>query len=230
MSLWVFGGCRDKEKITDIMKIDIATKTVSTVPTSSTTADLESSSAMLSLHGCAVASLDEEKQEIFFLSQDGIWVYSLVNNEWDIMKSPLQTYSSYEFAAYDAHLQRHLIVKQGHISSIELKKPSKETVVSMCKYMIRKQKYQEMVYDDPISALTYLQNNISETVSSDSDQIDDFHKLASLVFSKDNNVRRESMEIDHEFAHQRSCLFNKLIDVLPEEHCQPRNKLSNFIH
>lgn len=211
------------------MKVDIASKTVSTMPTSSTTADLDLASAMLFLHGCSVASLDEEKQEIFFLSQDGIWVYSLVNNEWEMMKSPLQTYSSYEFAAYDIHSQRHLIVKQGHIASIELKKPSKETVISMCKYLIRKQKYKEMVHEDPISALHYLQNNISETVSSDSDQIDDFHKLASLVFSKEK-IHRGLNEVDHNIAHQRNCLFNKLIDVLPEEHCQPRNKLSNFIH
>lgn len=231
MYIYILGGCRGKETFTDVLKINAKSKSITSIPTSAF--DPDYSAAIVASYSSSTASIDEAKREIFFFSQESIWVYSLVTNEWKmICKNPMTTaLTSFDYAVFDISSRKHLIVKQGQLLSLELKKPSKETVISTCKYLIRKQKYEEMVANDPITALHFLQNNLHETVSTtDIEQVDDFHKLASLVFSREKNLMSgESGKRSEEILRQRTCLFNKLIDVLPEEHCQPRKSLSNFI-
>lgn len=232
MSIYIFGGYRGKEKFTDVLKMNAKSKSITSIPTSAFDPDF--SAAIMSSHGNSTSSIDEEKREIFFFSEESIWVYSLVTNEWTmICKNPMKTFPSIDYAVFDIHSRNHLIVKQGQLLSLELKKPSKETVILTCKYLIRKQKYEEMVANDPITALHFLQNNLFETVSqTDIEQVKDFHKLASLVFSRGRNVicSGDSEKTSEDPSlHLRRSLFNKLIDVLPENRCQPRKNLSNFI-
>jgi hypothetical protein len=137
--------------------------------------------------------------------------------------------SQNEYVALDSTTGDFIIIKEGRMCKMELKKPSRENIISLCKYMIRKQRYEEIAIINPIEALSFLQNNLAETINqSDNEQVNDFHKLASLLFTNGNNNTSENDQ--DKFRHQRTCLFNKLIDLLPESKCQPRRNLCNFIN
>jgi len=132
---------------------------------------------------------------------------------------------------FDSVAQKHYTVKSNSEYCLELSKPSRDNVFSYCKYLIRKQNYEEITRTNSISALMYLRNDLAETIDqADNEQVNDFHKLASLLFcNKTDGSKRENEDLI-KLRNQRSSLFNKLIELLPESKCQPRPNLCNFIN
>lgn len=56
-----------------------------------------------------------------------------------------------------------------------------------CKYLIRRLEYEEIVKTNSIRAVGYLQTRLSEIIDhSDPEQLQEFHKLASLLFKCDD--------------------------------------------
>jgi muskelin len=227
--IYIFGGQRCKEKFSDFLKVDVDTKTIMTVTTSSVDSDLSPPSPF-SHFGNALSTFDEKRGEIFVISPEYVWVFATSTSEWTmICKNPSNMWSINEYAALDSSTGNHIIVKEGRMYVLELRKPSRGNIISLCKYLIRKQKYEEIAIINPIEALTFLQNNLAETINqSDNEQVEDFHRLASLLFTNDNN---SSSENDRDkFRHQRTCLFNRLTEYISEAKCQPRRNLCNFIN
>jgi hypothetical protein len=144
---------------------------------------------------------------------------------------------------------------------LKLEKPSRDHILNYCKYLIRKQHYEELSKVNRINALRYLQTELFETINkTDASQLSEFHKLASFLFrtnsgpseeeatnpnlaspttseistddscsSLSTTTEEKSPKLSLETRNQRNLLFNKLIELLPEELCQPRNNLIDLI-
>lgn len=182
--------------------------------------------------GPSLASIDAHKGEVFALLRDSLWIFSLATSEWSmIYKSTANSCASPECFVFDSVVgNRHFIVKANVESSLELSKPSRDNIFSYCKYLIRKQNYEEITHTNSINALMFLRKNLAETIDpSDIEQVADFHKLASLLFS-DDPKRPVDSDLLNKTRNQRSSLFNKLLELLPEKKCQPRPSLCNFIN
>lgn len=66
-------------------------------------------------------------------------------------------------------------------------RPSREQILLHCKYLIRKLEYEEIVKTNSIRAVGYLQTRLSEIIDhNDSEQLQEFHKLAALLFKCDD--------------------------------------------
>lgn len=145
-----------------------------------------------------------------------------------IYKNAVHSCATPETFVFDSVAKKHFVLKSSAEFCLELSKPSRENIFSYCKYLIRKQNYEEITHTDSINALMFLRKNLAETIDqSDMEQVNDFHKLASLLFCNDSN---KSAEDQNKTRQQRSSLFNKLIELLPENKCQPRENLCNFIN
>lgn len=205
--------------------------TITSVQTSSTEPDASGQSIF---SGLSLASFDYQKGEVFALLRDSLWIFSLATSEWSmIYKNTMHSCSSPECFVFDSVAKKHFVMKSSSEFCLELSKPSRDNIFSYCKYLIRKQNYEEITHTNSIDALMFLRKDLAETIDqSDIDQVNDFHKLASLLFcNKTDDLKRESVSQDdlNKTRNQRSCLFNKLIELLPENKCQPRPNLCNFI-
>lgn len=190
-------------------------------------------------------------------------------------------------------------------------RPSRQQILRHSKYLIRRLEYEEIVKTNSIRAVGYLQTRLSEIIDhSDPEQLQELHKLASLLFkcdestddaqtttasstrsnsstseidlksltmnascmssdsndstgsrsadSKDwykteryhnytppppticcygaNTLKKDaelftskSEEQQFEVKNQRSLLYNKLIELMPESMVQPKGNLSDFV-
>lgn len=230
--IYIFGGQRGKEVCTDFLKYDVDANTITSVQTSSSEPEASGQSIF---SGLSLASIDVKKGEVFALLRDSLWIFSLSTSEWSmIYKNKVHSCSSPECFVYDSEANRHFVVKSNSEFGLELSKPSRENIFSYCKYLIRKQNYEEITHTDSINALMYLRTNLAETIDqNDMEQVNDFHKLASLLFCNkidDSKAKVASQEDISKTRNQRSALFNKLIELLPENKCQPRPNLCNFIN
>lgn len=212
----------------DFLKYDIDANTITSVPI--TEPDTSSQSIFA---GPSLATIDVNRGEVFALLRDCLWVFSLATSEWSLIyKSTMHTFTSPESFVFDSVAKKHFVVNSGSEFFLELSKPSRIHIFSYCKYLIRKQNYEEITHTNSIDALMYLRNDLAETIDrNDNEQVNDFHKLASLLFcNKTGDSKRESDEDLIKTRNQRSKLFNKLIELLPESKCQPRPNLCNFIN
>lgn len=224
--IYIFGGQRGKEICADFIKYDVDSGTITSVQTSSTEPEAAGQSIFT---GPSFSSIDVDKGEVFALLRDSLWIFSLATSEWSmIYKNAAYSCATPEFFVFDSIAKKHFVVKSSSEFCLELTKPSRENIFSYCKYLIRKQNYEEITHNDSINALMFLRKNLAETIDqSDKEQVNDFHKLASLLFCNDS-ANKNNLD-KNKRRQQRSTLFNKLIELLPEAKCQPRENLCNFI-
>ncbi|XP_067630617.1 muskelin isoform X2 [Eurosta solidaginis] len=72
--------------------------------------------------------------------------------------------------------------------TLVLEKPKRCEILMHCRYLVRKLHYEEMVRVDPLNAMYYLRNHVAEVIDhSNPEQLNNFHKLASLLFRTDDN-------------------------------------------
>ena len=65
-----------------------------------------------------------------------------------------------------------------------------------CKYLIRRLEYEEITKQDPFRAIEYLQTSLSDIIDHDDpEQLDEFHKLASLLFKNDDQQITEQTRL-----------------------------------
>lgn len=68
-----------------------------------------------------------------------------------------------------------------------LNRPSRQQILRHCKYLIRRLEYEEIVKTNSVRAVGYLQTRLSEIIDhTDPEQLQEFHKLASLLFKCDD--------------------------------------------
>ncbi|KAG5676935.1 hypothetical protein PVAND_006732 [Polypedilum vanderplanki] len=249
----IIGGQRGKETCNDIMQFDIDSGTFNTIQTtntshvaspstSSSTAIPSDSINLEKLSGLCFATMNSNKNEIYVLMKDNLCLYVLATNEFSMIhKTRSQTSNSTMATSKDLSPIEESCT---YVYSIDLQKPSTESVMNYCRYLIRRQQYEELTQTNAINALTFLRNNLSETIDkNDADQVHEFHKLTSLLFcnklpysnnanSDNDNKNQQDDEIrgQNKIRSQRSILFNKLTSILPRGKCQPQQNILNFIN
>ncbi|EDW09382.1 uncharacterized protein Dmoj_GI19068 [Drosophila mojavensis] len=76
---------------------------------------------------------------------------------------------------------------------LHLEKPKREEILKHCRYLVRKLRYEEMTRSDPIKAMEYLRHHIADVIDhTDTEQLNNFHKLASLLFKPHDNSQDSS--------------------------------------
>lgn len=203
--------------------------------------------------GLCFATIELKKGEIYVLMKNSLWMYDLATNEFSMIhsisnatcnaeKNLSQICSRSSDINYfiQANELLYVFTKTHGEYSIQLQKPSRGSVLNYCKYLIRRQQYEEIARSNFITALAFLRNNLAETIDkNDINQVNDFHKLASLLFcnklttddekESDGTNEISAMDQSNKIRSQRSILFNKLTSLLPQKNCQPQQSLLNFI-
>lgn len=76
-----------------------------------------------------------------------------------------------------------------------MRKPSRESALQKCRYLIRTQEYEELVKKDPVRGLTYLQTKLYAAIDRENqDQVTAFHKLATLLFKLDDPGKQQQQQ------------------------------------
>lgn len=303
--IYVFGGQRMTEYLTDFFQYDVDTNEVTSIASAIGGFQLSEVTMEPNKTGFTQrAAFDDEKGEIYVLSSlskdkerrdfniNALWMYSLRTNEWSCIykstnqpikdniavddkistsKEPCPRYA-HQFI-YDKSSKMFYLfggnpgsssVRLDDFWTFQLTKPTRNHVLNYCKYLIRKQEYEEICEIDTIKAVYYLQTKLSETINKhDQLQVQEFHKLASLLFRSQktkeevtvddwqysdddwstsvssissiipsaSNSKHFNMNLDKDqkIRTQRGLLFNKLIELLPEDICQPRGNLVDSV-
>ncbi|XP_053966512.1 muskelin isoform X1 [Anastrepha ludens] len=72
--------------------------------------------------------------------------------------------------------------------TLDLEKPKRSEILMHCRYLVRKLHYEEMARAEPLKAMQYLRNHVAEVIDhSNVEQLNNFHKLASLLFRTDDS-------------------------------------------
>jgi len=228
--LYIFGGHRNsKDSCNDFMVYDAATTDVTNIQT------YDATDEPLLFFGQSYATINEARKEIYVLQSDKLWMFALETKEWSLIyKHPTKSFDVLYFG-FNPVSKSFVCMFKSEIAEISLwslclERPSRSAVSNYCKYLIRKQHYEEITYKSPVEALRYLQNKLSETIDQDDEeQLSEFHKLAALIFSNQSSGQSSATDNDIKLRNQRSNLFSKLIELLPSNKCQPRQTLSTFI-
>ncbi|XP_058830933.1 muskelin isoform X1 [Topomyia yanbarensis] len=283
-----------------------------------------------------LTSLSKEKERRD-LNINSFWLFSLAKKEWccvyksdhsigencylknqNACPEPCPRYAHQ--IVYDAANQVHFLFggnpgMNSHFRlddfwMLRLEKPTRDHILRYCKYLLRKQEYEEIAKTNPLSAIAYLQTKLYDIIDhNDPVQLKEFHKLASLLFKSDStdceteptsllscplggNLKPKSQKHpnDHEpneesakmmrvespksadeadassisslssecsssqtaraiassssslssrigkgndqlfeLKIRRCLLYNKLVDLLPENLCQPKKNISDFV-
>jgi hypothetical protein len=263
-----------KDSCYDVMQFDVESNTfANTVQTTATTvaSSLASTSLPGSDHhqanniekpfgpiGLCYGASDVNKGEMYILNtMNDLWIYSTTTSEFSLIykssqhqRQQLQQMASNAFIVHNSCQTIYILKADSSVHFIQLQKPSRENVLNYCKYLIRKQKYEEITRSDPLSALKFLRNDLSEAIDkTDQNQLNDFHKLASLLFCENKTAIKspsENVEFDEQrvaaeeedvqggaarkLRNQRSILFNRLTSLLKKSKRQPQESLLNFIN
>lgn len=113
--------------------------------------------------------------------------------------------------------------------SLEICRPTKNLILRHCRRLIRRQHFQEITKQDPISALHYLQTELAELVDhSDPDETREFQLLASNLFKEKHKLPEDSLSVDEDYEN-RSQLFEQLSEYFPDHMTQPKGNLVDLI-
>ncbi|KAJ3612188.1 hypothetical protein NHX12_020464 [Muraenolepis orangiensis] len=114
--------------------------------------------------------------------------------------------------------------------SLKLCRPSKEYLLRHCRYLIRKYRFEEKAQSEPLSALRYLQNDLSLTVDhADPQEIKEFQLLPSALFKSSSDfIPLGFSDVDQTYA-QRTQLFDTLVSFFPDNMTPPKGNLVDLI-
>ncbi|XP_052899336.1 muskelin isoform X2 [Anopheles moucheti] len=220
--LYIFGGQRGKDYMTDFLSYDVNTNELSNITPENNNTDTKN----VPQSGFTQrATIDCEKDEIYVLTSlskekerrdlniNSFWLFSLAKKEWccvyksehsngencyqksqNTCHEPCPRYAHQ--IVYDSTNQVHFLfggnpgtnsnVRLDDFWVLRLEKPNRGNILRYCKYLLRKQEYEEITKNDPLSAILYLQTKLYDIIDhSDPVQLKEFHKLASLLFKSD---------------------------------------------
>nr|XP_040229116.2 muskelin isoform X1 [Anopheles coluzzii] len=220
--LYIFGGQRGKDYMTDFLIYDVNTNELSNMTPENNNTDTKN----VPQSGFTQrATIDCEKDEIYVLTSlskekerrdlniNSFWLFSLSKKEWccvyksehsngencyqksqNTCHEPCPRYAHQ--IVYDTTNQVHFLfggnpgtnsnVRLDDFWVLRLEKPNRGNILRYCKYLLRKQEYEEITKNDPLSAILYLQTKLYDIIDhSDPVQLKEFHKLASLLFKSD---------------------------------------------
>ncbi|CAI9718917.1 muskelin-like isoform X1 [Octopus vulgaris] len=207
------------------------------------------------IHVLSGLSKDKDKRDNV---KNSFWVYDIDKNRWSCIYKNENTGQQYwnkmqhvepvpRFAhqlVYDHHRKVHYLfggnpgkdslpkMRLDDFWALKLSRPSQEHLLRRCIYLIRKYKFQEIAYDDPVKAVTYLQTELADMVDhTDPEETKQFQLLASTLFkdqSEDEEMTETDVEVSKHF-HSRTRLFDLLVNYFPENMTQPKGNLIDLI-
>lgn len=122
---------------------------------------------------------------------------------------------------------------------LQLCRPSKEQLLRRCKHLVRQHCFREITFKDPLSALRYLQTELSDTVDhSNPEEEREFQLQAASLFKNPDADREEvtattaplggSSDSDYRFQ-LRTNLFDTIVEFFPESMTQPKGNLVDLV-
>ncbi|TMW44291.1 hypothetical protein DOY81_010628 [Sarcophaga bullata] len=159
-------------------------------------------------------------------ASNSFWLYSLETHTWSQIYSYRYTYP-YPNAVtvlnlkepcpryahqlvYDEHTKLHYLfggnpgravapqLRLDDFWILQLEKPRREEILKHCRYLMRRQCYEEMTQSDFVQAMQYLRTNVAEVIDHDNvEQLENFHKLATLLFKTEDVTDLEQSCLDN---------------------------------
>ncbi|ELU02476.1 hypothetical protein CAPTEDRAFT_169790 [Capitella teleta] len=207
------------------------------------------------IHVLSGLSKDKDKRDNV---KNSFWVYDIKKNKWSCIYKNENTGKQYwhkmqhiepvpRFAhqlVYDHVKKVHFLfggnpgkdslpkMRLDDFWSLKLCRPSSDLLLRKCRYMIRKHRFLEITRSEPLRALSYLQNELAQTVDhDDQEETNEFHLLASILF------KEQGAEMDllpgtsvNEHFSARTQLFDSLVAFFPDDMTQPKGNLVDLIH
>ncbi|KAI3366507.1 hypothetical protein L3Q82_000638 [Scortum barcoo] len=203
------------------------------------------------IHVLSGLSKDKDKREENV--RNSFWIYDIARNNWScvykndqaVKENPSKTLQEEEpcprFAhqlVYDEMHKVHYLfggnpgkscspkMRLDDFWSLKLCRPSKEYLLRHCRYLIRKYRFEEKAQSEPLSALKYLQNDLSLTVDhTDPDETKEFQLLPSALFKSSSDfIPLGFSDVDQTYA-QRTQLFDTLVNFFPDSMTPPKGNL-----
>ncbi|XP_023686924.1 muskelin [Paramormyrops kingsleyae] len=207
------------------------------------------------IHVLSGLSKDKDKREENV--RNSFWIYDIARNSWScvykndqaVKENPAKSLQEEEpcprFAhqlVYDELHKVHYLfggnpgkscspkMRLDDFWSLKLCRPSKEYLLRHCRYLIRKYRFEEKAQTEPLSALKYLQNDLSLTVDhSDPDETKEFQLLPSALFKSSSDfIPLGFSDVDQTYA-QRTQLFDTLVNFFPDSMTPPKGNLVDLI-
>ncbi|CAG5927233.1 unnamed protein product [Menidia menidia] len=207
------------------------------------------------IHVLSGLSKDKDKREENV--RNSFWIYDITRNNWScvykndqaVKENPSKTLQEEEpcprFAhqlVYDEMHKVHYLfggnpgkscspkMRLDDFWSLKLCRPSKEYLLRHCRYLIRKYRFEEKAQSEPLSALKYLQNDLSLTVDhTDPDETKEFQLLPSALFKSSSDfIPLGFSDVDQTYA-QRTQLFDTLVNFFPDSMTPPKGNLVDLI-
>uniref|UniRef100_A0A7N8YCG9 Muskelin 1, intracellular mediator containing kelch motifs n=1 Tax=Mastacembelus armatus TaxID=205130 RepID=A0A7N8YCG9_9TELE len=207
------------------------------------------------IHVLSGLSKDKDKREENV--RNSFWIYDIARNNWScvykndqaVKENPTKALQEEEpcprFAhqlVYDEMHKVHYLfggnpgkscspkMRLDDFWSLKLCRPSKEYLLRHCRYLIRKYRFEEKAQSEPLSALKYLQNDLSLTVDhTDPDETKEFQLLPSALFKSSSDfIPLGFSDVDQTYA-QRTQLFDTLVNFFPDSMTPPKGNLVDLI-
>jgi hypothetical protein len=114
---------------------------------------------------------------------------------------------------------------------LKLRRPSVSTVLQECRYLIRRQCFEELARSDPVQGIHYLQNDVSEVVDHGNPQKKyEFERLPLLLFKDYNNDQKAYCDkVQDDVFARRTRVFDSLVEFFPANMTQPRSNIVDLI-
>ncbi|KAJ0015348.1 hypothetical protein NQD34_008968 [Periophthalmus magnuspinnatus] len=196
------------------------------------------------IHVLSGLSKDKDKREENV--RNSFWIYDIARNNWScvykndqaVKENPTKALQEEEpcprFAhqlVYDEMHKVHYLfggnpgkscspkMRLDDFWSLKLCRPSKEYLLRHCRYLIRKYRFEEKAQSEPLSALKYLQNDLSLT----------FQLLPTALFKSNSDfIPLGFSDVDQTYA-QRTQLFDTLVNFFPDNMTPPKGNLVDLI-
>uniref|UniRef100_A0A8C6SC68 Muskelin 1, intracellular mediator containing kelch motifs n=1 Tax=Neogobius melanostomus TaxID=47308 RepID=A0A8C6SC68_9GOBI len=207
------------------------------------------------IHVLSGLSKDKDKREENV--RNSFWIYDIARNNWScvykndqaVKENPSKALQEEEpcprFAhqlVYDEMHKVHYLfggnpgkscspkMRLDDFWSLKLCRPSKEYLLRHCRYLIRKYRFEEKAQSEPLSALKYLQNDLSLTVDhTDPDETKEFQLLPTALFKSSSDfIPLGFSDVDQTYA-QRTQLFDTLVNFFPDSMTPPKGNLVDLI-
>lgn len=208
------------------------------------------------IHVLTGLSKEREKTDSIQIS---LWIYKIDKNKWSCVYSNDNTGDLYwnrmqnvEPVPRYAHQLVYDHVKKVHYLfggnpgkdnslkmrlddfwALELCRPTHESLLRECRYLIRKHCFEEMTKTRPVAALKYLQTELFSTVDhSDTQKKQEFQLLPALLFKDGSEDEDLSLDRDPEASQHftaRTKLFDSLVKYFPDDMTQPKGNIIDQI-
>nr|XP_019955452.1 PREDICTED: muskelin isoform X2 [Paralichthys olivaceus] len=207
------------------------------------------------IHVLSGLSKDKDKREENV--RNSFWIYDIARNNWSCVYKNDQAVKENQSKAlqeeepcprfahqlvYDEMHKVHYLfggnpgkscspkMRLDDFWSLKLCRPSKEYLLRHCRYLIRKYRFEEKAQSEPLTALKYLQNDLSLTVDhTDPDETKEFQLLPSALFKSGSDfIPLGFSDVDQTYA-QRTQLFDMLVNFFPDSMTPPKGNLVDLI-